>query len=192
MPLVLGALLLVGCDKIEGQLNIAKDLTLVNSKGDKHQIKVGTYTADISTNGSKKLTLRFNNDNDEKYNFSIPKGSKLPTNGSFSYKASDIGQAVDLAGTVKTVSTNGPMVQTNQQCTYQQAYQVCSAGPRGPVCTIVYRTVYGNQWVNFYDRTTNQDVTLSILDAGTTTQSAEFAGSVSYIERIVTSQSQCF
>jgi hypothetical protein len=191
--LIAAALLVIGCDRLEGQLNISKDLKLVNSKGDTHLLRVGTYSADLrqSTFG-KKIVLRLNNDADEKFNFSIP-GSQIPSNGTFKYSAAQIGQNVDLTGTVKTVSSDGPVREDVQQCTYSEPVTVCyPTGPQGQVsCSTQMRTVYGQQWTRYYDRSNHQDVVLSIAAAGTTDESAQFSGNTSWIDRVVISQMPC-
>ncbi|MBP9681609.1 MAG: hypothetical protein KBD76_09405 [Bacteriovorax sp.] len=193
MPLVLAAFLLVGCDRLEGQLNITKDLKLVNSKGNTHLLRVGTYSADLrqSTFG-KKIVLRLNNDSDEKFHFLIP-GKQLPSNGTFKFTAAQIGQNVDLTGTVKTVYTDSSMRDGFQQCTYMRPETVCQpSGPTGGVvCHTEMRTVYGSQRIRYYDRTTTQDVTLSIAAAGATEESAQFAGGATWIERIIVNQTAC-
>lgn len=194
MPvLMIAAFLFVGCERLEGQLNITKDLKLVNSRGEAHLLKVGTYSADLrqSTFG-KKIVLRLNNDADEKFNFQIPDGSKIPSNGTFKFSASQIGQNVDLAGAVKTVSTDGPVRESVVQCTYTEPVTVCYPGPQGQqVCSTQIRTVYGTQWTRYFDRSNTQDVTLSIAAAGATEESAQFLGNVSWVDRIVISQMPC-
>lgn len=194
MPVLLvAAFLFVGCERIEGQLNITKDLKLVNSKGDTHLLRVGTYSADLrqSTFG-KKIVLRLNNDADEKFNFLIPEGSQIPNNGTFKYTAAQIGQKVDLTGTVRTVSTDGPVREAVQQCTYTEPVTVCYPGPQGQqICSTQMRTVYGQQWMRYYDRTSHQDVLLSIAAAGSADESAQFTGNASWVDRIVISQMPC-
>ncbi|MBC7427392.1 MAG: hypothetical protein H7336_02195 [Bacteriovorax sp.] len=191
MPFIFAAVLLAGCDKIEGQLNVSKDVKLVTTKGVGRNVRAGTYDADIKANTKKKITLRLNNDGDEKYDFNIPDGS-IPSNGSFTYKSSTVGQPVDLKGTVATSSTDGQRQQTTQSCQYQEPVQQCFPLPQGGVnCQIVWQTRFGMQWIQYYDRTTVKDVTLSIAAAGATDESAQFIGHATWADRIVLSQSQC-
>lgn len=194
MPVLLAAaFLFVGCERLEGQLNITKDLKLVNSKGDTHLLRVGTYSADLrqSTFG-KKIVLRLNNDSDEKFNFLIPEGSQIPSNGTFKYTSAQIGQKVDLTGTVKTVSTDGPVRDEVLQCTYTEPVNVCYPGPQGqPICSTQMRTVYGTQWTRYFDRSVHQDVVLSIAVAGTADESAQFTGNASWFDRVIVNQMPC-
>ncbi|MGZ3787792.1 MAG: hypothetical protein ACXVLQ_04675 [Bacteriovorax sp.] len=194
MPVLLAAIFLVGCERLEGQLNISKDLKLVNSKGDTHLLKVGSYSADLreSTFG-KKIILRLNNDSDEKFHFAIPSGTKIPDNGTFRLSSAQIGQKVDLSGSVRTTSSDSPIREDYESCTYNEPYTVCSpSGPYGQViCQTYMRTVYGQQWTRYFDRTTTQDVLLSIASAGSTEESAQFSGATSWGQRVIVNQMPC-
>lgn len=188
------ATLVVGCDRMEGQLNVVKDLTLKNSHGDRSVIRVGTHTADIrkSTFG-KHLVLRLNDSSDQKYEFRIPKNAKIPSNGDFALKANDIEQAVDLYGHVTTNVVNSEERREFRTCTYSEPYTVCSpSGPGGqPICQTYMRTVTGAQWVTYYDRNVDQTVNLAINVANSTEKSAEFLGHDNYTERVTTSETMC-
>jgi hypothetical protein len=191
MPLALTALVLVGCDRIEGQLNVSKDVKLVTTKGVGRLVRVGTYDADIKANTKKKITLRLNNDSDEKYEFNIPNGT-IPSNGTFAYKSSTVGQPVDLSGVVATTVTDGQRQQTTQSCQWQEPVQQCFPIPQGGMqCQIVYQTRFGMQWIQYYDSTTVKDITLSIAAAGSTEESAQFLGHATWVDRIILSQSMC-
>lgn len=190
MPVILAAFLMVGCEKIEGQLNITKELKLKNSKGDTHLLRVGTYTADIKANTKKKITLRLNNDSDEKFIFSHD--GNIPDNGAFNIPSKVSGQPVDLSGSVATNIANSPTREGTESCTYQEAYQVCYPMPNGGMnCSVQYRTVYGTRWIRYYDRQTTKNVNLSVKAANATEESADFHGDISFVERIVIGQTGC-
>lgn len=192
LPILAAALIFTGCEKIEGQLNVTKEVKLVNSRGAKRAINVGTYSADIKANTSKKITLRLNNDSDEKYVFNLPEGSRIPNNGTFAFKAREVGQPVDISGTVATVTTNGQVRQTTQSCTYWQPVQVCTSLPNGGVtCTIQDRQVFGYEWIEYYDRRTQKDLSLSIAEAGSVEEAAQFIGDVVFVERVVLRRTAC-
>lgn len=191
LPLIAAAFIFAGCEKIEGQLNISSDTKLRSSKGVVRTLSAGTYTADIKANTKKKITLRLNNDGDAKYEFNVPDGS-IPSNGSFSYKSSTVGQPVDLTGNVTTQIVNGERRSTYESCQYQEPVQVCYPAPQGGVqCTIQYQTRFGQRWIEYYNRTTDKDVTLSISPANTGVESAQFIGNAKWVERIVLNQSAC-
>lgn len=191
LPLIAAAFLFVGCERIEGQLNVTKDVKLQNSRGNSRTIRVGTYSADIKANTKKKITLRLNNESDEKYEFNIPNGS-IPTNGSFSYKAAVVGQPVDLSGTVKTDVTETGIKQGTESCQYQQPVQVCHPLPNGGMtCSTHMETRFGTRWIQYFDRTTDKDVILSIAVANTNEEAAQFNGNAKWTERVVTSATSC-
>ncbi len=195
LPVLLGVFSVFffsGCERIEGQLNISNDVKLVNSKGNTRTLKVGTYTADIKANTKKKITLRLNNDGDEKYIFNVPDNS-IPANGTFTVKSNVVGQPVDLTGTVVTNVTNSDRRQGYESCQYQEYVQVCyPTGPNGQVaCSVQMQTRFGTKWVTFYDRRTEKDITLSIMAKNATVESAQFVGDVVWVDRIVLNESQC-
>lgn len=192
MPILAAALIFAGCEKIEGQLNVTNPVKLVTSKNVTRTIAVGTYTADVKANTKKKITLRLNNDSDEKYVFNLPDGSRIPSNGTFAFKSNEVGQPVDISGTVATSVTNGQLRQTTEQCQYTEPVQVCTPNPKGGViCTIQHRTVWGHKWVEYYDRRTEKDLSLSIAAMNTAQEAAQFVGDAVWVDRIVTRETQC-
>ena len=193
IPMMLAATLMGGCKtKVEGQLNVTKDLTLREFSGEKQAIKVGTYTADLSPNGSSKIALRLNGDNNQRYNFAIPDGSKLPENGTATYTAEQVNQAVDVKVTVATNVTDGQPQEQYQACTYQMPTTVCYPIPRGGVaCSTQYQTVWGQQWTRFYNHTTDKNVTLDILEPKATEVSGQFTGNATTVEQVIINQSPC-
>jgi hypothetical protein len=191
LPLIAAAALFVGCERIEGQLNVSKELRLENSRGNSRTIRVGTYSADIKANTKKKITLRLNNEGDEKYEFNIPNGS-IPTNGTFSYRSATVGQPVDLSGSVVTNVTESGIGQTTESCQYQYPVQSCRPLPNGGMsCSTHMETRFGTRWIRYFDRTTAKDVILSIAVANTNEEAAQFTGHATTIERIVINASQC-
>lgn len=194
MSVLLLSLVAVGCDRVEGQLNVVNEFKLRNSKGNNHAIAIGTYSADIrkSTFG-KNIVLRLNNDKNEKFEFKIPDGANIPSNGSFFFKSQDINQGMDLNGVVATKVTDSPTRDMFQQCSYTEPYTVCSpSGPNGQtVCQTYMRTVNGSQWIRYYDHNVDQNIHLTLLTPATSNSAAEFTGDVSYAQRIVVSQTPC-
>lgn len=192
LALLFTSLIFTGCEKIEGQLNVTTDLKLRNSKKVVKTLAVGTYTADIKANTKKKITLRLNNDANEKFEFNVPDKS-IPSNGPFRVLSDVVGQPVDLNGNVTTVVTNSERRQVFESCQYQEAVQVCApTGPNGGVvCSIQYQTRFGSRWITFYDRRTDKDLSLSISAAGSSLESAQFQGDIAWIDRIVLSETQC-
>jgi hypothetical protein len=191
IPLLFAAVLFTGCEKIEGQLNVTKDVKLKTTKGVARTVRVGTYSADLKANTKKKITLRLNNDGDEKYEFNVPDRS-IPENGSFTVKSDVVGQPVDLRGEVKTTVTRGGIQQGFESCEYRVPVQYCSPRPGGgTTCSTRWETRYGRRFVRYYDNKTTKDVLLSISAANVAEESAQFQGDVAWIDRVVVSADQC-
>ena len=190
--IVLSVFSFSGCEKIEGQLNISNDVKLVNTKGHSKILKVGTYNADIKANTNKKITLRLDNDSNEKYTFNVPDNS-IPANGAFAVKSNVVGQPVDLTGTVSTVVTKTDRRQGYESCQYQEQVQVCfPTGPNGQVsCTLQTQIRFGTKWISYYDRRTEKDFSLSIMAQNTTVESAQFIGDIAWVDRIVLNETLC-
>lgn len=192
LPILAVAFLFVSCEKIEGQLNVTRDVKLETSRGVKRTLRVGTYSADIKANTKKKITLRLNNDSDEKYVFNLPDGSRIPANGAFAFRASEVGQPVDISGTVATTVTDGPVRDATEQCQYYEPVQVCyPTGNGGMACTIQNRTVFGQKWIRYYDRRIEKDLVLSIAEMNVAGEAAQFSGDVAWLERVVLRETQC-
>jgi hypothetical protein len=184
------ALFLVSCEKIEGHLNVNRELALVNSKGMTHLLRAGTYTADVSTQSSRKFTLRLNNDSDERFFFKH--AENIPDNGSFSIDSNSSGQPVDLKGEVSTVVKNSDYKSEFLTCSYRTAVQVCSPSPRGGMeCRIEYRIIYGHQWVTYYIKETNRHVEMDISAANSSEVAADFRGDIRFFDRIITNEARC-
>lgn len=193
VPVMMTLVLLGGCkSKVEGQLNVTKDIKLRAFSGEKHLIKIGTYTAELAPNGKEKIALGLNNDKDERFNFAIPSGAKIPDNGTVSFTAAQVGQAADINVTVATAYTNTQEREVYSSCMYQMPVQVCYPLPTGGMnCTIQYQTVWGQQWERFYDRITDKNVTLNVSEPNATEMSAQFLGHSTTAQRIIVAQSPC-
>lgn len=193
IPVMIIAAFLGGCkSRVDGQLNVTKEISLREFSGEKQAIKVGTYTADLSSNGANKIALRLNNDNNQRFNFAIPENSRLPENGTVVYSAAQVNQAVDVKATIVTNVTNSQPEERWTSCTYQAPTQVCYPLPTGGMnCTIQYQTVWGQQWTRFYNRITDKNVTFDISEPNSTEVSAEFLGDAKSVDQIILNQSPC-
>ncbi len=180
------SLALVSCEQIGGDLKLAQDLSLKNAKGETRTIRAAAYKADIQFKSEKSLVLKVEG---EKFNFSIPKN--IPNNGEFSFVAAELGQNVDLSGSVKTVIERSPSISTWESCTYFEYQRVCQNTPNGQVCSNVPVSRLGRQFVSYYDETTNRDVVLTIKVAGGSDVVGDFLGDAAYSRKIYTQRWQC-
>lgn len=194
MILGLSALLLltVGCNKIEGTLNLTEAVKLKSTKGVVRTIKPQSYSADIKLKSKKSITLRLENDSDEKYEFKIPSNKPIPNNGDFAFSANEVGQPVDLTGSVKTSVTRSDTVTGWESCQYQDWQTVCNSGPDGrPICTTVPVTRTGQQFVRYYIETIEKDVLMTIKAQGSDVSSGDFVGDIAYSNKVYTEQWGC-
>jgi len=193
VPVMITLALLGGCKtRVEGQLNVTKDIKLRAFSGDKHLIKVGTYTADLSPNGKEKIALRLNNDKDERFNFAIPSNVKIPNNGTIKLTAAQVNQAADVNITVATAVSEGAVQEGYSSCSYELPTQYCYPVPNGGMnCHVEYRTVFGQQWERFFIRTTDKNVTLDVSEASATEVSAQFVGNSIVSDKVILNQTAC-
>jgi hypothetical protein len=52
-------------------------------------------------------------------------------------------------------------------------------------------TRFGSRWIQYFDRTTDKDVALSIAVVNTIEEAAQFTGHATWVERIVTNATSC-
>lgn len=186
------ALLVVACDRIEGTLKLDEAVTLTNTKGVKKSIAVNSYNADIKLKSKKSITLRLSNDSDDKFEFKIPSGKTIPSNGPFAFTSKEVGQPVDLEGTVKTIVTRSDTYSGWEMCQYTDYQTVCHAGPDGkPICTTVPVQRNGQEFVRYYVETVEKDVLMTIKNPGSANAAGDFIGDIAYSQRVYTSRSGC-
>lgn len=180
----------VGCERIEGLVTVSKDIKLKNSKGDIHLVRIGSYSADIKAKTSKKITLRLNNDSEEKFIFNHD--GNIPDHGNFSIPSSLSGQPVNLFGSILKSVVKSDIKEATVSCSYQMPYQVCYPIPMGGMgCSVQYQVVYGYQWIRFYDVVTTKNIDLIIKAAENTEEAAHFQGDIVNNERIILNEGVC-
>lgn len=184
---------LTGCEyAINGDLNVNQDFKL-----DNETYRNGNYDASISirkTTFAKryKMTLKVSKNGQENvHTFKAPKGTKIPENGAFNLSAGQLNEKYGLKGEIETDYTTDDRRRRNREsCTYQEPYTVCHSDRFGNVsCHTQYRTVYGHRDVEYYLKTKDQDVQVSIMDGNTAV--ADFSGQDSYTYRVYTYEGFC-
>lgn len=183
--------LFVGCEKIEGDLTVEKDFNLKNSETrGLYKIPAGSYHADMKFTRSK-MTLRLNNNNNEKFEFNRPR-KDIPDNGSFTFKSAELGQPVDLSGDVHTVRTTLGHYSGWEFCEYDEPVQVCYPLPTGgQSCHIEYRRVRGQQYVKYHVDEIDRDIRIDIAQKDQAERSGSFASQSLWREKIYDSQGIC-
>ena len=179
---------LTGCD-MEGTLSVNQSVNLVDKKGRQVPIVAGQrYKTELGKDGDKvKFDIKIDG-KDREIRLPIPRGAKFPKyNGELMITAAQSGQPVDFYGVVETKVYEGPDRRGYQNCTVQIQVRVCR--PEG--CNYEWRQVSGNQEVIYYDRTTVTSGHVSLLAPGTRTVRAQYEGSSSSTEQIVTWAGRC-
>lgn len=88
-----------------------------------------------------------------------PLNFEFPLNGSFLLLAKDIHQDFDIKGSVNTTVTNSPNRREYESCTYTVNDYVCYPGGNGhPQCSFQPRQVWGYRLVEYYLKTTAQNL----------------------------------
>jgi hypothetical protein len=180
--------LMVSCDRIEGELQLSQEILLKNSRGVTRTIAPNTYQADIRLQSQKQITLRLGSN--DQYIFNVPR--KIPANGDFAFSSVQVGQPVDLTGTVRTIITRSETYQDWEMCSYTEWRTFCQPGPNGSrVCQNIPYTRQGREYVRFYIETTDRDVTLQIRPAGNSEIAGDFSGDASYRQRVYIERWPC-
>lgn len=185
---LLGLAALTGCD-MPGTLSVNQSVTLVDKKGRQVPIVAGQrYKAELGKDGDNvKFNIKIDG-KEREIRLPIPRGSKLPKHdGELTITAAQSGQPVDFYGLVETNVSESRDQRGYQSCTVQIQVRVC----RQYGCNYEWRTVSGQQEVVYYDRTSVTSAHVSLRAPGTRSAKAQFEGSNSSTEQIITWAGRC-
>jgi hypothetical protein len=192
LGLVCGLLLLTSCETIDGSLDVKKVLTLKDSKGKSVNINLGIHEdAAIKLKSKKRLRLVLD---DRKFEFKIPRSARIPTNnGTIFLESSQVKQAYDVSGEVRTEVTHGDRQRQRESCNWQEPYTVCRTDQNGRrVCRTEYRTRYGWRDIEFHYDLIDKNLQVSLLLPGTNVQAAHFGGEERYYQKVIDYEGRCF
>lgn len=188
--IVLNLLLLSACDTFfDGIISVKQQMVLKSNMMENVTMPMGDHNAklefisrdqirlDIIINGKKKLL-----------NLYLPKKLNLPENGVFEVSSKDLGQDFAASGVSNTVVADSQIQRGWDQCTYQRSEVVCY--PQG--CHTEWRTVYGQQQVEFFDRRTNQKISVNFINEQNASLLSNYSGERSFSERIYTYKGMCY
>ncbi len=189
-------LLLTACDPFEGLLTVNQPLSVKNTEKDQVTTVVvpeGQQNAKLEfpAKDQIRITLKIN-DKKVKLNLQLPKKLSIPDHGSFSIPAKDLGQDFAAQGAADTRVTDSGIMGNYESCTYQRPVTVCHIVNGNKVCRTEWQTVYGRQYTEFFDRHTDQQITVNFLNEATNQTLANFNGGRSYTERIIRYKGQCY
>ena len=196
-------LILSACDPFEGLLSVKQAFTVKSSEktpgcspdqswGCDQIINVTVPVGDVSaklefaSNTQLQINLKINGKK-KQLNLDLPKKLNIPANGDFAVSAQDLGQDFGAQGVTNQLITDSEMRTGYEQCTYQRPETICT--PQG--CHTEYRTVYGQQWVEYFDRQTNEKLNVNFV-APSNAVLANFSGERNFSDRIYRFKGQCY
>lgn len=198
-------LLLAACDPFEGVISVKQPMTVKSSEktpgcnpgedpwGCNQIVNVtvpaGDHSAklDFVSRDQIQLNLKVNGKK-KQLNLDLPKKLNVPDNGAWEISAANLGQEFGAQGNSATQVTDSDTYRGWESCTYQRQEVVCT--PQG--CHTEYRTVYGQQQVEYFERRTNQQITVNFVKANQSATLAEFNGQRAFAEKIYRYRGQCY
>ena len=200
--IVSSLLLLAACDPFEGVISVNQQMTVKSSEktpgcnpGDDPwcdqivnvTIPAGDHNAklDFVSRNQIQLNLKINGKK-KQLNLDLPKKLNVPDNGPWEITSADLGQDFGAAGNTATQVTDSDTYRGWESCTYQRSEVVCT--PQG--CHTEYRTVYGQQQVEYFERRTNQQIAVNFVKQAAIL--AEFKGQRNFAEKIYRYRGQCY
>lgn len=164
-------LTMASCNNVKGTFTALVDL---NFKGGT-TVTAGEHKAELKIR-KRSLTLEFSED--KKVKFVVPKNTDLPDrNGELTLTSGQVKQPFDVQGKVATEVTDGDSRRDYESCTYREPYQVCYVDDRGRrKCYTEYRDVRGYRNVQYFVRTEDKSLVVSLYTPGTNILSASFNG----------------
>jgi hypothetical protein len=197
---------LTACDPFEGLLQVKKAFTVISTEktgscggeaGDFNceqkvnvQIPVGDQNAKLDFVGRDQVQITLKVDGRKKQiTMDLPKNANIPQNGEFMITATDLQQSFSIKGGSATNTSDSQSFRGYEQCTYTRYETVCNIVNNQQVCHQVPRTVYGQQYVEYFNRVTNQNINVNFIEK---TAVASFNGSRSSSQKIYTHKDYCF
>lgn len=203
-----GLMTLVGCDPFQGILKVTKKFDMISTEKTSGcngetgwdcekkvtvAIPVGSFDGkiDFVTRDQLKITLQING---RKQTVNIPLSSGIqqpPDNGTFHWSANQIGQSFSVQGIMQTTQTDSQVYSGYERCSYTRNEYLCeNDGHGGQVCHWVPVTHYGQQYVEYFNRNTHQNLSTDFVDQSTVL--AQFSGARDFNEKIYLRKGQCF
>ncbi len=198
---------LTSCDPFEGLLQVKKAFTVISTEQQsgcgqdyesapcgpaetKIRIPAGDQNAKLDFVGRDQIQITMKIDGRKTtVKMPLPNKLSLPQNGAFEISARELGQSFSAKGdTVTNISDSQPY-RGYEQCTYSRYEYVCRIVNNQQVCREEPRTVYGQQFVEFFNRSTHQSLNVNFID---TAVFATFSGTRSSSQKIYTFRDRCF
>ncbi len=202
--LILPALLLLAsCDPFEGVISVKQSITVKSTESSPGcspdsswecdqivnvTIPVGDHGGKMEFVGRDQIQLKLKiNGKKKQLNLVLAKKLNIPSNGTFVISAADMAQDFGVQGDSTTSTRDSELRSGYEGCTYQRPETVCT--PQG--CYTEWRTVHGQQYVEYFDRRTDQQINVNFVSAQNSLL-ATYGGQRSSNERIYRYKAQCF
>lgn len=202
---LVGLLALTACDPFEGVISVKQPMVVKSTEQSPGcspddpwgcnqiinvNIPVGDHSGKMDFVGRDRIQLDLKiNGKKKRLTLDLPKKLDIPNNGTFHISAADLGQDFGAEGGASTNVTDSEMRSGYENCTYQRRETVCYPVNNQVVCRDEWRTVYGRQYVEYFDRRTDQNINVNFVGAAGLL--ATYNGGRSSNERIYRYQAQC-
>lgn len=178
-----------------GQIEVLETLKPVVKKGDK-TIEPGTYKAELKFKRNDKAELEITKSgrrNNPVLALNL-KGAQIPReNGPFVVSSVISGQPFNMRGELTTNRTETPLQRGRESCQEQVPERFCWRDNFGRVyCETRWRTVYGSQDIEYFDRFTDSRIDADIESVQNPKMVARLSATDSSAERVVTYRSRCY
>lgn len=181
------ALFMVGCEDMDGTLNVFKTFTATTNNGSE-SIASGDYHTSLNFKRKEIIATLNAGDRTIQMTIKIPKGSSLPDNGAFNLTSTQIGQPFNIAGTNQSSEERSDMRYEYNSCQYTRYEQWCT--PQG--CYTRPVTVWGQQRTQYYFSTVNRHLQFDMKEDNLNGPLAHFAGSSESTQKVIVNQSPCW
>lgn len=197
----------LGCDPIKGTLEVKKAFKVTSIQKNPNcgngeagygnceqkvtvSVPVGNHQSQMKMVSRYQLQVSAKIGNKTKtMTFDLPSNSSLPTNGTFQIPASQIGQDFSLQGNVSTESTDSNKKSGYEYCSYTTWETQCFMVGTQYVCQDRLVTRHGQQYVEYFVRTTNKHVEMNFVD---TEAFATFTGHRTTSEKFYLGKGRCY
>lgn len=152
---------------------------------------VGGHSAKLEFVGKDQIQITMKVNGKKKYvKMYLAKAIDIPShNGPFSVSAADLAQDFSAEGGIATNISDSDVWRGYQSCSYTRREQVCQIVNNQYVCHEEVRTIYGQQYVEYFDRLTTKHINVNFVQ---NVVLATFDGTNTSSERIYLVKDQCY
>jgi hypothetical protein len=182
---------LVGCNAIDGTLNVQHSFQMVNKKRDVVTIPAGSFHSKLKyspRDREMEIKIKGASRQSQTLVVKVPSHVAVPeTSGTFYVRGYEVSQRFDMGGSVNTnVNTTGPYSGW-ESCSYTTTEWQCVNGN----CHNVTVSRTGQQQVRYREQTTTKSVQIAFSEPSSGGQYATFFGQDTNSDRIYEYKGRC-